>query len=265
MIEGAGNLAWLVPDLIMLATVRLGNRKPDLKMNYGYRRIETAFLLFFSLAIGWFVIRLLDRMVRGQADALPPEYAGATIVLALIIIAVLGLLFRYLRRTGKATGNRIVMMDSVVVGMDTASGGILFISGIFLILLPDVRFIQLVLTLITGFALLAYCVQEALSALRELIDANPSLAVLDLVEQISEETPSVLSVSDQRIRSFGGSISVDVTVETDPGMTVRDAYQLATALEDRIRSRVENVIEARVRVNPAGAVVAHRTASQGKE
>lgn len=252
LIEGAGNLAWLVPDLIMLATVRVGTRKPDRTMNYGYRRIETVFLLFFSLGIGWFVISLLEKTLAGSAETLDPGYGGATVVLALLLIIVLGLLYRHLRRVGKETKSRVVLMDSMVVWMDMASAGVLLLSGIFLILMPSVHFIQLVLTLIVGFSLLAYCLQEASAAVKELIDANPSLAVLDLIEKISHETPDVRSVSDQRIRSFGGAITVDITVVTDPCMTVEEAYRLSTGLEDRIRSQVENVLEARVRVQPDG-------------
>jgi cation diffusion facilitator family transporter len=255
LIEGAGNIAWLVPDFVMLATVKVGNRKPDLKMNYGYRRIETIFLLFFSLAVGWFVLSLLEKTLREGPEALPPGYGAATVGLALVILLVLFFLYRYLRDTGKAISSRILLMDSMVIWMDMASAGILVLSGIFLILMPEVHFLQIALTLVVGFALLAYSVKEAVAAAKELIDASPSLAVTALVETITEETPAVLLISDQRIRSFGGAVAVDLTVETAPFMTVAEAYRVATEIEEKIREKVENVIEVKVRVHPAGAFV----------
>ena len=261
LIEGAGNIAWLVPDFVMLATVKVGNKKPDVKMNYGYRRIETIFLLFFSIAVGWFVLSLLEKTLREGAEALPPAYGPATVLLALVIMGVLLFLSRHLRDTGKMINSRILLMDSMVVWMDTASAAILVLSGIFLILLPNVHFIQVALTLTVGFALLAYSVKEAVAAAKELIDASPSLAVMALVETITEETPAVLLISDQRIRSFGGAIAVDLTVETDPATTVAEAYRIATDIEDRIRGKVENVIEVKVRVNPAGALVSKESRS----
>lgn len=261
LIEGAGNIAWLVPDFVMLATVKVGNKKPDVKMNYGYRRIETIFLLFFSLAVGWFVLSLLEKTLREGAEALPPAYGPATVLLALVIMIVLFFLSRYLRDTGRRINSRILLMDAMVVWMDTASAAILVLSGVFLILMPNVHFIQVALTLVVGFALLAYSVKEAVAAAKELIDANPSLAVMALVETITEETPAVLLISDQRIRSFGGAIAVDLTVETDPSMTVADAYNVATAIEERILEKVENVIEVKVRINPAGAFVSKESGS----
>lgn len=253
LIEGAGNVAWLVPDFVMLAAVNVGNRKPDTGMNYGYRRVETIFLLFFSLAVGWFVLSLLEKTLRTGPEALPPEFGAATVLLALCIVCVLSFLYRHLRATGLRTRNRILLMDAMVVRMDLASAGILVLSGILLILMPSVHFVQLALTLVVGFSLLAYSVREAFSAAKELIDASPSLAVASRVETIARETPGVLLVTGRRIRSSGGAIAVDLTVETDPAMTVFEAYGVTTAIEGRIRSQVENVIEVKVRVEPAGA------------
>lgn len=116
--------------------------------------------------------------------------------------------------------------------------------------------IHTILTLLVAMGLFIYSVGECLGAAKELIDANPSMHVMNLTEKITEELPEVLFISDHRIRSFGGAISVDITIETDPDITVREAYEISEKIEERIRSAVENVLEVRVRVTPAGAFLA---------
>jgi len=255
LIEGIGNLSWLVPDLVMLYTLGISSRKPDWSMHYGYRRAETIFLLFFSLIVAGLMLVLLHGALTGPQEPLPAEYGPATILLSLVIIVVLAFLGSYVLEVGRKIKSRLLILDSLVIRMDAASAVILLASGIFLVIMPSFHLIQIFLTVLVGLVLIAYCFNEARHAVTELLDANPSQEVSNLIEMIAEEVPEVRFVSDQRLRSFGGAISVDITIETDPDMTLREAYRVASGLEARIQSGVENVIEARVRVNPAGTYV----------
>jgi cation diffusion facilitator family transporter len=260
LIEGAGNLAWIVPDTFMLITLYFGSKTADWRMNYGYRRIETVFMLFFALGIAGFMLYIIYHTVTHPPDPLVIEYGVMTILLSLAIIIILAVLARHIWNVGKEIGSRLLMLDSMVIRMDMASAGILLFSGIFLVIAPDVLIIQTALTLLVALGLFVYSVNEAVQSVKELVDASPSLQVMNTVEQIAEETPEVLFVSEQRIRSFGGAVSVEITIEVDPDLPVRDSFRIASGLEDRIRRQVENVIEVRARVNPAGTYVAHETA-----
>jgi cation diffusion facilitator family transporter len=259
LIEGAGNLAWLVPDVMMLLTLRVGAKKADWKMNYGYRRIETLFLLFFALGIALGMVHIIYRTITLPPEQLPTGYGMATVIFSLILIVVLAVLCRVIWSAGKKISSRLLLMDAMIIRLDIASAGILLISGLFLIFAPSVTAIQTILTILVGMGLLVYSLNEAVQAAKELIDASPSMQVMALIEQIAEETPEVLFVSEQRIRSFGGAISLDITIETAPDLTVSEAYRIASGLEDRIRSQVEDIIEIRARVHPAGTFVAEAT------
>jgi cation diffusion facilitator family transporter len=256
LIEGAGNLAWLVPDVMMLFTLRVGSKKADWKMNYGYRRIETLFLLFFALGIAVCMVHILYHTITTPPEQLPAGYGMATVVFSLVLIAVLAFLCRFIWKTGRKIGSRLLLMDAMIIRLDIASAAILLISGIFLIVAPSITIIQTILTVIVGMALLIYSLNEAVQAAKELIDASPSMQVMTIIEEVVEDTPEVRFVSEQRIRSFGGAVSVDITIETAPDLTVSEAYRIATSLKDRIRSQVEDVIEVRTRVHPAGTFLA---------
>ncbi|EHQ35483.1 cation diffusion facilitator family transporter [Methanoplanus limicola] len=258
-IEGFGNLAWLVPDTILLATVRLGARKADLKMHYGYQRIETLALLIFSLGIAAYILNFFFETLMSQSNELNPGYGMATIFLSLMIITMLFFLYRYLRDVGRRINSRLLLLNSVIIKADMACVAIILISGMFQVIAPSFDIIHTALTLFVALALFVYSSGEFIGAAKELIDANPSVNVMNLTEEITEEMPGVFFISEQRIRSFGGAISVDITIETDPEITVREAYSIACMIEERICSSVEDVIDVHVRVHPAGAYLAKET------
>lgn len=258
-IEGLGNIAWLVPDVILLTTIRLGARKADFKMHYGYQRIETLVMLIFSIGISAYLLKFFFDTLTSPPNELTHGYGMATIFLSLMIIVTLFFLYRYMREVGKRINSRLLLLNSLVIKADMACVAIILVSGMFQVIAPSFDIIQTVLTLFVALALFVYSVGEGIGAAKELVDANPSLHVMALTEKITEETPEVLFISEQRIRSFGGAISVDITIETDPDITVREAYSIACGIEERICSSVEDVFDAHVRVQPAGAYLAKET------
>ena len=255
-IEGFGNLVWVIPDAVLLAMILLGGHKADLRMHFGYQRIETLTMFVFTLAVAIYVIYFFFETLFFPSPELNADYGPITVIFSIIVIGVLCLLYRYIRGVGKRLKSQILLLDSVVLKADIACVSIILVSGLVQVIAPSLLMIHTILTLFVAMGLFIYSVGECLGAAKELIDANPSMNVLNLTEKITEELPEVLFISDHRIRSFGGAISVDITIETDPEITVREAYEISEKIEERIRSAVENVLDVRVRVTPAGAFLA---------
>src|SRR5690606_15760439 len=128
---------------------------------------------------------------------------------------------------GKAIQSKVILLDSMVIKADMASAGVILASGFCQIITPLFITIQTALTVLIALSLFIYCINEGMRAAKELIDASPSLHILQLTEQIVEEIPEVVFISEHRIRSFGGAIAVDITIEADPAMTIQKAYDIS--------------------------------------
>jgi cation diffusion facilitator family transporter len=63
--------------------------------------------------------------------------------------------------------------------------------------------------------------------------------------------PGTITAHNLRVRSSGGRNWVDVHVTVDPLMTVKDAHEVATGVEDAIRLEVGPETQAIVHVEPA--------------
>lgn len=256
--DGFVNIVGLVPGVLSLISVRLGQRQADWKMHYGYRRVETLMLFLVALAVCGFAIKQAADTILYPAENLIPEI-GALIagyaIAAIAAIAVGLLLVRYLWRVGKEVNSRLLLLNAVLLQGDLAISAIIFIGGVLLIVSPTMTLLQTAITLVVVLIIFAYGAKEAIDAAQELVDANPSLQATALVERIVEENPDVYFIAEQRIRGFGGALSVELTIEVDPNATVQEAYTLAKELENRIRSEMDNIIDLRIRTHPSGAFV----------
>jgi divalent metal cation (Fe/Co/Zn/Cd) transporter len=54
------------------------------------------------------------------------------------------------------------------------------------------------------------------------------------------------------MRRIAGLWDIDIDIEVDPDITVREAHQIATEVELAIKSRVEGVYDIMVHVEPVG-------------
>ncbi|WP_301662675.1 cation diffusion facilitator family transporter [Methanoculleus frigidifontis] len=263
--DGFVNIISLIPGTLSLISVRLGQRQADWKMHYGYRRIETLMVLFFALAVCGFALNQIVDTLLCPPENLVPEYGIFIAGYAVAAIAIEILLSRHLWRVGKETNSRLLLLDAVLIRGDIAISAIILAGGVLLIVFPSMALLQTAVTLVVVLIIFAYGAKEGVIAARELIDANPSFQANALIERIVEENPPVFFIAEQRIRSFGGALSVELTLEVDPGATVQEAYALSQEIESRIRSEIENVIDIRIRAHPSGAFVEAELGNNGTE
>lgn len=255
LMDGFVNVLSLIPGTLSLMSVRLGQRQADWKMHYGYRRVETLMVLFFALAVCGFAVKQIADILLSPAGSPVPEYGAVIAGYAAAAIVIEILLSRYLWRTGKEMNSRLLLLDAVLLRGDLVISAIILFGGVLLVISPSMALLQTVVTLAVVLIIFAYGAKEGVAAARELIDANPSFQANALIERIVEEIPAVRFIAEQRIRSFGGALSVELTIEVDPGATVQEAYALSREIESRIRSEIENVIDLRIRAHPSGAFV----------
>ncbi|HRZ90212.1 MAG TPA: cation transporter dimerization domain-containing protein, partial [Spirochaetia bacterium] len=87
----------------------------------------------------------------------------------------------------------------------------------------------------------------------ELMDGNADTSLYTLLFDAVRAVPGAGKPHRARMRRIAGAWDIDLDIEVDGAMTVRDSHELAGAVEREIRRRVENVLDIVVHVEPAGA------------
>lgn len=83
-----------------------------------------------------------------------------------------------------------------------------------------------------------------------LMDTN--LVDGDRVAIVARQQPGVVAARDVRSRGSPGGVWVDLTIEVDGGMTVKEAHDAAHRVEDAVRDDLRGIVGVSVHVKPAG-------------
>ena len=79
----------------------------------------------------------------------------------------------------------------------------------------------------------------------------PEPGRLDDIRRVAASVPGVRRVEQQRARKTGLTYHVDLHVEVDPAISVRDSHEIAAAVRRRIRDDLPWVADVLVHIEPA--------------
>ena len=87
-------------------------------------------------------------------------------------------------------------------------------------------------------------------ALNELMDAAPNAALVAHIRSVAGNVTGVQRIEKCIARKAGFEYFVDMHVEVDPQLTVRQAHQIAHNVKDRVRQEVPTVHDVLVHIEP---------------
>lgn len=224
---------------VNLVAVRAASMPADHEHVYGHGKAEGLAGLFQALVIGasgsYLAYESTHRLVTPE-----PIMAEATgiVVMALSIVASVCLV-RYLRRVARETGSIALEADSLHYATDVLSN-----AGV-LVLLAVVAVTGMpILDPVVSLLISAYIVWSAIRVLRTSIDHLMDRAlpdeVLETVARTAMCSEHVRGVHDIRSRVAGTQSFIEMHLEMDGGMTLRDSHDAAVAVLRAVEAGVPN-------------------------
>jgi divalent metal cation (Fe/Co/Zn/Cd) transporter len=98
------------------------------------------------------------------------------------------------------------------------------------------------------------------AAVNDLMDRVPETDLVERIAQAAQSTWGVLAIEKLRVRKLGTKYSVDVHVQADPGLSLRDAHVLSGKVKGAVRAQVPAVDEVLVHMEPFEETVAQTPA-----
>ncbi len=252
--DGIDSTTDIVTSMITLLAARIIDRKPDQRYPYGYKRAETiatkllSFIIFFVGA--QLALSTVRRIIAGGAEALPGPLA---IYVTLVSIAGKVLLAIYQMRAGRRVASSMLiangknMQNDVIVSVAVLVG----LGFTFILRVP-------ILDAITGLLVSAWILRVAfgiyMESNTELMDGLQDTTIYPALFEAVSSIPGASNPHRARVRRLAETYIVDLDIEVDAGLTVRDAHQIAKRVEQAIRERLPNVYDIMVHVEPLGNV-----------
>jgi cation diffusion facilitator family transporter len=250
--DGVESLLDIVSSIAVWGSLKVAAADPNQRFPYGYGKAEP--LAGLVIAAGLVVVAGV-LAVQSVHEIRKPHQAPEpfTLFVLVVVVAVKELLFRWLVRTGREIESRAMESDAWHHRSDALTSIAAFI-GISIALWGGKGYESA-----DDWAALAACgliafngVRLFRGALREILDAAPPSETLDRIRAVAAAVPGVSGIDDCRARKSGLGWLVDIHVEVDGDMPVREGHRIAHEVKDALLASEASVLDALVHIEPSG-------------
>jgi cation diffusion facilitator family transporter len=237
-------------SLVVWNGLRITTRPANEEYPYGYGKAESLSAAVVALML---IGAALGIAVAAVGEIMTPHHMPAPFTLAVIplVIVVKEALFRRVLRVGSETGSTAVKADAWHHRSDAITSAAAFI-GIAVALLGGpgwesaddwASLVAAAVIAVNGFVLLR-------PAIRDLMDRMPDGPHVRQIAEAAEGVDGVSAIEKLRVRKLGMDYFVDLHVQADPNMTLRDAHVLSGRVKGAIRAAVPGVAGVLIHMEP---------------
>ena len=247
--DGFESAADVFASGLVLIGLIIASRPADHDHPYGHGRVETltGLLLGFLLLVAGVLISWHG--LRGAGDAVTPA-SWALIPLVISIFAKGGLVaIKY--RHGRTIGSSSLLADAANDAIDILSGAVA-LGALSLTLWKPVEFRYA--DHYGAFAVGVIVVGTAFRIIYDtslyLMDTMPDDASMATIRATALSVPDVKGVEKCYARKTGLKYHVDLHLEVDPDLTVRDGHEIAQNVREKVTEQLPWVADVLVHVEP---------------
>jgi len=248
--DGVHSLSDSSTDVAVLVGIKYWNQPPDSCHPYGHRRIETMVTVMIGLVLALAGIFLGYEAIEKfrSGDYVVPE--GITLAVALISVVSKELLFRWTYQVGERFKSPALKANAWHHRTDCFSSIAVALAISMALIDPKWAILDPVAALAVGAFILQAAYQITTPALRELADAGASEAELKVIEKIVLEVEGVASVHALRSRFHGAGLQVDLHIQVDGGLSVRDGHEISGKAKRRLINDGPDIVDVLVHIEP---------------
>jgi len=231
--DGIHSLSDLFADFVVLLANHHSQKAADSDHHYGHQRYENAASLILGmmlLAVG--VGMLWSGVLKLEDPTKVVRVHSAALWVALIALAAKELLFRSMLRAAEKVRSSMLVANAWHARSDAASS--LVVAAGIVGNLMGYTILDPLAGLVVGLMVGKMGWSFAWEALHDLMDRAASEKEIAQVRVCLLATPGVSGIHDLRTRKMGDMIMVDVHLEVDGNLNVRQGHHIAVEARRRV-------------------------------
>ena len=255
--DAVHSLSDFLTDLIVLVFVRIGAKPQDESHDYGHGKFETLATLFVALALVGAAIGIIvsgalkiARWIQGETLETPGMLA---LWAALLSIVVKEILYRYTVAKGKKLESPAVVANAwhhrsdalSSIGAAIGIGGAILLGQRWAVLDP-------LASIVVGAMLVKVAWDLLKVSTGELTDKSLSAETEREIEDIIHSFPEVSEPHNLRTRRIGNRIAIEAHVRMAGDMSLRQAHDIVSAIEHKIKDRFGKSTLVTIHMEPKG-------------
>jgi cation diffusion facilitator family transporter len=250
--DGIDSLADVLIAVITLVLIKVIAMPADSGHPWGHGRAETvatallSFIIFFAGA--QLIFNSALNLAASREEAIP---SGGAVIAALVSITGKVLLawsqYIFGRKSDSALlkANAKNMAGDVLVSLSV-------LIGLGLSMLTGIGAVDSIAALLIGIWIIKTAVNIFIEANLELMDGGANAESYKIVFDAVKSVEGAASPHRARMRRIAGFWDIDIDIEVDPGLRVDEAHTIASRVENEIKSRLDNVYDIMIHIEPQG-------------
>jgi len=248
--DGVESMLDIMSALVVLGTLRIAATPPNERYPFGYGKAEPIGAIVVAAGL---LIAALGIAIQSVRQILTPQHMPAAWTLIVLLAVVLSkeLMFRFLSRTGSEIDSSSLKTDAWHHRSDALTSAAAFV-GISIALIGGEDYV----TADDWAALLACAIiarngwKLFRNAMRDVMDAAPPPELEDRVRAILWDVDGVEDIDQCLIRKSGLGYFVDLHIEVDGRIPVRDGHEISHRAKDALLESELSILDASIHVEP---------------
>ena len=253
--DGVHSLSDLLSDVVVLVFTHISSKGRDRDHSFGHGKFETLATLIVSLILmavgGKLMAGGVQKIIAVMNSETIPVPGLIALWAALASIIAKEILYWVTVRVGGKVNSPVVIANAwhhrsdafSSVGALAGIGGAILLGEKWTILDP-------IASCCISIAIIVVAVKMALPSLSELLETSLPEAIEEDIKQTAASVPGVEDIHNLQTRRNGISFIIDAHVVVDPTISVVQAHDIATAVEDALRSKYGAETQVSIHIEP---------------
>lgn len=253
--DGIHSLSDLLSDIVVLAFTHISSKGKDKNHSFGHGKFETLATLIVSVILAAVGGRLMVNGVKSIIEAINGNSipVPGTIALWAAIISIVSKEILYLAtiRTAKRANSPVAMANAWHHRSDALSsiGSLAGIAGA-MVLGENWTILDPIASCCISIAIIIVAVKMALPSLEELLETSlPDEIEKDIIS-VANSVQGVENIHELKTRRNGVSYIIDAHIVVNPRISVTEAHNIATDVENAIREKYGNETQINTHIEP---------------
>jgi cation diffusion facilitator family transporter len=250
--DGIDSSSDIITSIITLVTARILAKPPNKKYPYGYEKADTiatkllSFIIFFAGA--QLLIATVKKLISGEHNEMPSRIA-----IYVTIVSIIGKLFLSYHQTlaGKKTGSNMLIANGKNMQNDVIISGTVLL-GLVCIYIFKMPILDRIFAMLVSFWVLWVAFKIFRETSFELMDGTKDCSIYDRIFAAIDVVEGAQHPHRVRARNIGHKIMIAIDLEVDGELTLKEAHEIAHKVERSIKSRIENVFDVAIHIEPVG-------------
>ena len=253
--DGVHSLSDLLTDAIVLIFTHISSKGKDRDHSFGHGKFETMATLIISVILIIVGAKLMEGGIRSIIDVAngkdlqKPGYIA--LIAAIVSIVLKELLYHWTAKVGKSTNSPAVTANAWHHRSDALSsiGSLIGIGGA-IILGQKWTILDPVASCGISIAIIVVAVKMAIPSLNELLEASLPEAIENEIIATASSVKGVKDIHNLKTRRNGISAIIDAHIVVDPSISVTEAHDIATEVEDALSRKFGNETQVSIHIEP---------------